>query len=208
MMTKRARAWTSFSEEKGSFENVKGFKSENKGVQNREEKGSPVGAHLPINTHLLNTLLEAPTYLSPNGEGERDIPPPVKKIRKPARGTTPPKAKSSPEGFEEFWSAYPLHKARGSAERAYAKAIAGGATQQDLLLGAMRYAAERDREPDLATRAKFTAHAATWLNRGSWADEPAPASTLPDSFTNNRRAAPSANSREGFGFRVMRLVDE
>jgi hypothetical protein len=42
------------------------------------------------------------------------------------------------------------------------------ATPEELLAGAMRYAAER-----VGQDPKFTKNPATWLNKGSYADEPA-----------------------------------
>ncbi len=138
---------------------------------------------------------------SNTGERERDAPPSENLFseedaskKKQPRGNSPSRGKSeTPPGFDEFWAAYPVRRARGDAERAYAKALDAGATQQDLLLGAMRYAAERDREPDPATRAKFTAHAATWLNRGSWADEPTPAPSngFPNGGGHHAQAGPT-----------------
>jgi hypothetical protein len=116
--------------------------------------------------------------------GKGDSPPTPSHERKPAKGATeeaPPRRKESsprkespPDGFEEFWAAYPRHVGKRGAEKAYQRAIRGGATPKEITLGAMRYAAVRDREPDPTKRAKFTAHPATWLNDGRWADDPTP----------------------------------
>lgn len=68
--------------------------------------------------------------------------------------------------FELFWKEYPLKKAKIDAEKAYWKARDG--TEAEILLkAARRYAAEtKGREK------KYIAHPATWLNRGSYLDEP------------------------------------
>lgn len=87
---------------------------------------------------------------------------------KPVKKETPRSRRASdddPEGFAEFWAVYPRRQARGTAVKAYAKAIKK-ADPAEILAGARRYAADPDRTP------KFTAHAATWLNRESWTDEP------------------------------------
>lgn len=75
-----------------------------------------------------------------------------------------------PDGFDEFWRAYPLRKARQAAERAYLKARNGGARAEQILEGARRYGSERSREDP-----KYTKHPATWLNGGCWDDEISPA---------------------------------
>jgi hypothetical protein len=73
--------------------------------------------------------------------------------------------------FEDFWRAYPLHKAKAAAERAYQKIIrAKRATPDELIEGALRYADERRGQDP-----QYTKHAATWMNAGCWTDEPAAA---------------------------------
>jgi hypothetical protein len=67
--------------------------------------------------------------------------------------------KKAPDRFDEFYAAYPLHKAPGDA-----------AIADDIIAGAKRYAEER-RGQDV----KFTAYPATWLRAESWRDEASPA---------------------------------
>jgi hypothetical protein len=66
--------------------------------------------------------------------------------------------------FEEFWKAYPRKVARGSASRAFAKAVkkASPAT----IIEAVKLFASvcAGREPE------FIPHAATWLNAERWSD--------------------------------------
>jgi hypothetical protein len=87
--------------------------------------------------------------------------------------STSRKAKASPADdplFVEFYAAYPLRKARGDAERAWAKATREGADPQALIEAATLYAKQRAGQDP-----KFTKHPATWLNQKCWLDETAPA---------------------------------
>jgi len=82
-----------------------------------------------------------------------------------------PKRKSrkvDEEAFENFWKQYPRKVAKGAARKAFPKALEK-ASAQDLELGAMRYAAEREGQDP-----KYTKHAATWLSKECWLDEPTP----------------------------------
>ncbi len=72
--------------------------------------------------------------------------------------------------FEAWWTHYPRKDDKIAAVAAYAKARAGGATREELLLGATRYAASRQGEEP-----RFTRLATTWLNKGSWQNAPTPA---------------------------------
>lgn len=79
---------------------------------------------------------------------------------------------SPPDGWTEFWSAYPTRRgsSKTDALKAYAKAIKEGATPEEIHTAAAAYAQER-----VGQDAKFTAHAATWLNGKRWETQ-----TLPD----------------------------
>jgi hypothetical protein len=75
--------------------------------------------------------------------------------------------------FDEFYAACPRKVGKDAARKAYAKAL----TKTDhatLMAGIRRYAEER-RGKD----AQYTAHPASWLNAGRWADEP---ESRPDEF--------------------------
>lgn len=154
------------------------------------------------NNHLTN-------HLKKPSEGET-LSPHHAKSKKPARRATGEAGhsvdKSTTDGFAEFWEVYPKRAGKLAAEKAYSRAIKGGATAEQITLSAMRYAAERDREPDPAKRAKYTKNPSTWLNGGHWGDEPAPtfAAHVVD---DGQPIAPPANPREGHGFRVMRVKD-
>lgn len=68
------------------------------------------------------------------------------------------------EGFAEFWALYPLKVARKAALKAYASALKE--TDHATIIAGLS-----DQRRWGAFKPGFTPHAATWLNRGSWADE-------------------------------------
>jgi hypothetical protein len=68
-----------------------------------------------------------------------------------------------------FWQQYPLKVGKDAAFKAWEKAIKSGkATADEITAGAMRYAADPNREDS------FTKHGATWLNAGCFTDAPLP----------------------------------
>src|SRR5262245_29202307 len=82
----------------------------------------------------------------------------------------PPRASRAPaSAFDEFWRQYPLKKEKRGAYVAFQRAVKDGATTQEIIAGAMRYAAER-----MGQEPKYTKHPTTWLNKGCWSDEPSP----------------------------------
>lgn len=83
----------------------------------------------------------------------------LRRVRKPVDDEDP--------GFLEFWREYPRKTAKGSARRAWARAVTV-AGAQEIIEGARRYAADPNREEE------FTAHPSTWLNGERWADGPLP----------------------------------
>jgi hypothetical protein len=72
------------------------------------------------------------------------------------------------ERFDEFWSAFPRHVAKGAARKAWKSALRL-ADADTLIAGAERYAQDPNRDP------AFTCHASTWLRAERWEDEPLPA---------------------------------
>jgi hypothetical protein len=79
-----------------------------------------------------------------------------------------PRARASheyPDDFEEFYQAFPKHKGKDAALRAWRSALKR-ADAADLMAGAKRYAdARRGKDP------QFTKGPAAWLNGGHWMDE-------------------------------------
>lgn len=85
----------------------------------------------------------------------------------PATRTT----QTTDPAFDEFWAAYPRRKAKLDAIRAWTAALKRGATPEQLIAAATEYATFRaGRDP------QFTKLPATWLNKGSYDDEPDQAS--------------------------------
>ena len=98
-----------------------------------------------------------------------------------AASRQPKRAAPDASGFDAWYSAYPLHKARGAAEAAYAKAVREGAHPQVLLDAAASY---RD---DEQVKRGFAKHPATWLNQKCWLDERSPP-PAPDRPPNGHRS--------------------
>lgn len=80
--------------------------------------------------------------------------------------------RAAPDAFEAFWSAYPRKAGKRAARSAWERAV-NRAGADAVLSGALRYAADPNRED------AYTAHASTWLNRDGWEDEPLPARSGP-----------------------------
>lgn len=76
-------------------------------------------------------------------------------------------ASASPPHFADFWQAYPRKVGRGAAEKAFAAAIAKGATVADIAAGLNRQVWPDD--------PRFVPHPATWINQARWQDDPAAA---------------------------------
>ena len=130
----------------------------------------------PLNLTLEeNPLNNTPPTPSPGESGSEGIfPDEVEKLPKAPMETAAAKKRSSPQGFDEWWQAYPRKDGEFGAQRAYAKALKSGATPAELLAGAKRYADERAREPNSHKRWKFSKSPENWLSGGHWADEAVP----------------------------------
>lgn len=84
------------------------------------------------------------------------------------RGTTkdlPRATPAEPDGFADFWAAYPKKADKRAAEKAYRAAVKRKTPPAHLLAAAKRYAAvTRTTEP------RFIKNPATWLNAGAYDD--------------------------------------
>lgn len=80
------------------------------------------------------------------------------------------------QAFGEFWTIYPKKEDKGDARVAFKRALAK-VPLATIIAGVKRYARERasDARPDAA---RWTKLPATWLNRESWGNEPAPAPAI------------------------------
>ena len=70
-----------------------------------------------------------------------------------------------PPAFEAFWDAYPKHKDKKAALKAWKQATKE-VPNDTLVEAAKAYAADKTRDP------QYTKHPATWLNAGAWDDQP------------------------------------
>lgn len=100
------------------------------------------------------TLLKRPQSTEQNISEQKDIP----------RAKRADREKETDE-FEEWYQAYPLHKGRGAALRAYRKARTEA--EREVLLTAAKAFARKS----AGKEQQFIAHPATWLNQDRWLDE-------------------------------------
>lgn len=77
-------------------------------------------------------------------------------------------APAYPAAFLQFYAVYPRKAEKLAALKAWRKVIAKGVSNEALIAGAERYAADPNRDPS------FTKHPATWLTAGCHEDEPLP----------------------------------
>lgn len=69
--------------------------------------------------------------------------------------------------FADFWQTYPRKAGKGSARRAWTKALQRSSAD-DIIDGARRYRDDPNRSEE------YTAHPSTWLNGERWHDDPLP----------------------------------
>ena len=110
-------------------------------------------------------------------------------ISQKSGSTSKPNAKLIEQQFNEFWQHYPRKASKGSARKAFGKALKK-ASFSDLIAGAMRYAAARDGQDS-----QYTKHASTWLTNECWLDE----ATKPDSRPKRQSLADIAFGRNRGG---------
>lgn len=70
--------------------------------------------------------------------------------------------------FLAWWEAYPLHKEKAAAWRAWQKVIAAGVSPQMLIAAAAKYAAYCDSN---GVELRHRKYPSGWLNDGRWEDE-------------------------------------
>lgn len=114
---------------------------------------------VPVTSHV--TSADAPRDVTPchnvDREGDREGD------REKDKSLARPRP-SEPDGFPEWYAAYPRHVARAAALTAYTKA-AKKAARDVLLTAAQRFADDPTRDP------AYTPHPASWLNAERWLDE-------------------------------------
>lgn len=77
----------------------------------------------------------------------------------------------TPDAFEQFWTTYPRRVGKTDARKAWNRATRD-TDPDEILAGVHRFAADPNLPPK--DEARFIPHPATWLNRGSWGDDPLP----------------------------------
>jgi hypothetical protein len=94
-------------------------------------------------------------------------------------------SKKATDGFNRFWSAYPLKQSKGQAEKAFAKINPDEPTLQAILSGI-----DRAKQHDRRFIDGFTPYPSTWLNAKGWEDvyeKPRP-SVVIDEYGSARKA--------------------
>ena len=81
---------------------------------------------------------------------------------------TPIPPKGAAAGFAEFWSAYPLKKAKATAEKAWAKLKPSADLQAAILSAIAAHKLSADWQRD---GGQYIPHPTTWLNQRRWEDE-------------------------------------
>ena len=142
---------------------------------------SKSAAHTERNADAMRTHCEgnAPKHQTPDTSNQ------TPEIQHPP---TPRRSRGSAglPGFDAFWSAYPRHTARATAEKAFEK-LAPSADLLDEIVAAVRAQAcwpawQRD-------GGAYIPHAATWLNGRRWEDEKPPVSMVEPFESPKARAA-------------------
>jgi len=108
-----------------------------------------------------------PETLSPQNRNPSDAPYSLLPTPNSLTPDSPPKS-GYPADFEKLWNLYPAKRDKKAAYKAYQKA-AKDVDYETIAAGIVRYRDDPNRED------KFTKHFGTWLNAGSWDDEPLPA---------------------------------
>jgi signal recognition particle subunit SEC65 len=137
------------------------------GVTGRKQQGDRQPSAAMTGSHLPPNPMNEP-YEEPN-EVESDSPPDLGEEDSGRRSRSPSSETATDAGFETFWEAYPKRVDKAKARVAYRRVVAAKkVTVEELLNGAMRYAAER-----LGQDPRYSKHPTTWLNAESWNNEPA-----------------------------------
>lgn len=98
-------------------------------------------------------------YPRPSGVGVKGVQP----------ASTPAPSGAAQSRFPEFWQHYPKRTSPHDARRAYDAVLAAHeATEQELIEGAIRYAATCDRREG----GRYIRSPTAWLRGGNWKDDP------------------------------------
>ena len=108
-----------------------------------------------------------------------------------------------PDDFEEFWRIYPRHEDKKKAFKVWQTALKNGATADEIIAGAARYAKYRAGEPE-----QYTKHPSTWLNGDCWENKYSTAGTGYGSGQYGSRMSPeeAADNRAAVSSTFMRTI--
>ncbi len=126
-------------------------------------KGDAQSMLVASDKHCLSNASECPRQPQP----QRDTSVPSVSLPRGKRAASV----AEPDGFADFWAAYPRRVGKGAALKAFAKAIASGASVAEIAAGL-----NRQRWP---AEERFIPHPATWLNQARWQDDPGAAAPEP-----------------------------
>lgn len=159
-------------------------------ARHRETHGNAVKRNV---THGNNTETESETETETESEKSKRVPSQSCSPQAANETATKPKrAPKSPDGellaaFDEFWKIYPRKEGKTPALRTWLREVRLEMVP-DVIQAAIRYAELRYGEDG-----RFTKHAATWLNKGTWRD----------SLTDEKPKPPEGNGN-GFKTRAQR----
>jgi len=109
----------------------------------------------------------------------------------PTRTSAHPATNGGGDGFERFWTAYPNKKGKDAARKAWAKRH----PTPDLIARILTAVEQQTHWADWTKDGgRFVPHPATWLNRGSWDDEPVAPSLVSDLSRTNLAAIEGAKA--------------
>jgi hypothetical protein len=154
--------WAKYQEDPTSSDRVSRFRGKERAKRDVTLQGV---------TDRYETIVTAETLTGQDSTGQYNTDPPLPPsgvVRRRARTATPP------EGFSEFWQAYPRKTGRGAAEKSWERAK-GRPPLADVLA-----AIERQRHCDQWTRdnGQYIPLPSTWLNQARWDDVPIDPSTI------------------------------
>lgn len=144
------------------------------GLDDRNSGSSPDAFERNNGSGGTGTVVPPNPLIEPFDRERGKNPPSPIAVSRP-RKTPSPKPEND-EAFATWWNLYPRREGKADARRAFDAVVAEKrATLAELSAGAMRYAAERERDPRMTTDPeawkRFTALPGSWLRGERWQDE-------------------------------------
>lgn len=130
-------------------------------IENNQPGSDPQTKAEPEETQPVNSANPAETGSKTNQE-------PITNNQEPKVKHTPTPPSAAAIGFDEFWSAYPLKKAKATAEKAWAKLKPNAELGATILSAIATHRASIEWQRD---GGQYIPHPTTWLNQRRWEDE-------------------------------------